>query len=198
MMGVHPLVRLARDAIESEFTQRELETRPYKRFSEERGLFVTLTREGELRGCIGYVQPIGPLYKTVVLAARAAAFHDPRFPPLRPEELGAIRIEVSILTEPAEVKVQRPDEYLTKIQVGRDGLIIKRGFRTGLLLPQVPVEYGWNVETFLEHLCRKAGLPIDAWKDPSTRIDAFQAEIYGEEESLTRERQRAEKSESPS
>ncbi len=179
-MGVHPLVRLAREAIESEFTQHELKTAPYQRFSEERGAFVTLTKEDELRGCIGYVQPIGPLYKTVILAARAAAFHDPRFPPLKPEELGAIRVEVSVLTAPKKIEVKEPTEYLQKIKIGRDGLVIKRGFRQGLLLPQVPVEYGWNVETFLEHLCRKAGLPLDAWKDPATQIEAFQAEIYKE------------------
>ncbi|MBR9693013.1 AmmeMemoRadiSam system protein A [Candidatus Woesearchaeota archaeon] len=175
------LVKLARAAIESAMTKKDFNLDPYKQFSEHHGVFVTLTKDGELRGCIGYITCEQPVYKGVVHAARAAAFDDPRFPRLEPEELGAIRIEVSVLTEPEEVKVKKSEEYLKKIKVGRDGLIIKQGYRTGLLLPQVPTEYGWNIETYLEHLCLKAGLPKDAWKKKETRIDAFQAKVKCED-----------------
>ncbi len=180
-MGVSKLITLARAAIETAFTKKELDLEPYKELKDERGVFVTLTKEGELRGCIGYIKPIGPLYEGIVHAARAAAFDDPRFPRLEPEELGAIRVEVSVLTPASPVEVEKPEEYLKKITVGTDGLIIKHGFHTGLLLPQVPIEYGWNVETYLEHLCLKAGLPREAWRDKKTEISAFQAEVFEEE-----------------
>lgn len=175
------LLALARDAIEASFTKKELDLTPYKAFSKKQGVFVTLTKNEELRGCIGYPIAEFPLYEGVIEAARAAAFNDPRFPALQPEELGEIRVEISILTVPEKVTVKLPEEYLTKLKVGRDGLIIKQRFHSGLLLPQVPVEYGWNIETFLEQLCYKAGLPHDAWKQPDTTIESFQAEIYSEE-----------------
>ncbi len=175
------LLKLARAAIETAFTKKRLDTTAYEQaFSEQRGVFVTLTKEGELRGCIGFLTGAMPLWKGVVTAARAAAFDDPRFPALDPEELGSIRIEVSVLTEPTLLTVKTPAEYVKKINVGRDGLIIKHGFHQGLLLPQVAVEYGWNAETFLEHLCLKAGLPRDAWREPKTRIETFHAEIVDE------------------
>jgi AmmeMemoRadiSam system protein A len=174
------LLELARRAIEATFTKREMELEPYKRFDQRSGVFVTLTKEGELRGCIGYPVAQFPLYQGVIHAARAAAFDDPRFPALEPEELGEVRIEVTVLTEPKRLDVAKPAEYKKKIKVGRDGLIIRQGFHTGLLLPQVPVEYGWNTETYLEHLCLKAGLPKDAWKEKGTTIEAFQGEIFSE------------------
>lgn len=174
------LLELARKAIETRFTKKELELDQYTHLNEKKGIFVTINKEEELRGCIGFPKAEIELYKGVIKAARAAAFDDPRFPPLEAEELGEIRIEVTLLTEAAPIEVERPAEYLEKIKVGRDGLIIKQGFHCGLLLPQVPVEYGWNVETYLEQLCRKAGLPIDAWKDPKTRIEAFQGTVYTE------------------
>ena len=174
------LLELARTAIETRFTRKEINLERYQELSEKRGVFVTLTKDDELRGCIGYVEPIGSLRKGVVRAARAAAFDDPRFPALEPEELGSIRVEVSVLTVPKKVEVRKPEEYLTKLKVGRDGLIIRQRFHSGLLLPQVPVEYGWNIETYLEQLCFKAGLPRSAWKDKDTVIEAFQAEIFSE------------------
>ncbi len=177
------LLRLARQAIETAFTKRELDLSQYKAdklLAERLGVFVTLTKEGELRGCIGFVKGELPLYEGVVHAARAAAFDDPRFPSLDPEELGGIRIEVSVLSLPEPLKVKKPDEYLEKVRVGRDGLIIRKGFYSGLLLPQVPVEYGWSVETYLEHLCLKAGLERKAWKEKGVAIEAFQAEIFSE------------------
>lgn len=174
------LLVLARKAIETAFTKKNLDLNPYKRWKDKRGIFVTLTKDDKLRGCIGFLKERFPLFEGVVKAARAAAFEDPRFPPLEPEELGSIRIEISILTPAELVSVQRPEEYLKKIKVGRDGLIIKQGFYSGLLLPQVPVEYGWNIETYLEQLCHKAGLPIKAWKEPKSTIESFQADILSE------------------
>ncbi len=177
------LIRLARQAIETAFTKREIDLSQYKtekQLAGRLGVFVTLTKDEELRGCIGFVEGELPLYGGVVHAARAAAFDDPRFPSLEPEELGEVRVEVSVLTPPKRIKVRNPEEYLGKVRVGRDGLIIRKGFYSGLLLPQVPAEYGWSVETYLEHLCLKAGLEPKAWKEKGVEIEAFQAEIFSE------------------
>jgi AmmeMemoRadiSam system protein A len=139
-----------------------------------RGAFVTLTRNGRLRGCIGFVFAERPLLETVREAAQAAAFQDPRFPPLRAAELPEIRLEISVLSEP------RPVVNLEEIQVGRHGLIVRRGSRSGLLLPQVATEYGWDRDTFLTHACIKAGLPEGSWREPGTEIEIFGAEVFGE------------------
>jgi AmmeMemoRadiSam system protein A len=142
--------------------------------AELRGAFVTLTRNGRLRGCIGFVFAERPLLDTVREAAQAAAFHDPRFPPLRASELPEIRLELSVLSEPRRVA------DLGEIQVGRHGLIVRRGTRSGLLLPQVATEYGWDRDTFLSHTCTKAGLPEASWREPGTEIELFEAEVFGE------------------
>ncbi|MFQ5927281.1 MAG: AmmeMemoRadiSam system protein A [Terriglobia bacterium] len=134
--------------------------------------FVTLHRQGRLRGCIGHLQPTKPLYRTVADVALAAAFHDPRFPPLEFAELADVEIEISLLSPSCEI---RPEE----VEVGRHGLIVSQGFSRGLLLPQVAVEQGWDRETFLEQTCRKAGLPPDAWKQ-GARLEAFTAEVFSE------------------
>jgi len=145
---------------DSELTRREL------------GAFVTLKREGRLRGCIGNIIGQGPLYETVWNMARAAAFDDPRFPPLTRSELDGLELEISILgpIEPC------PDPEL--VEVGRHGLIMRQGARQGLLLPQVPLEWGWDRRQFLAQTCRKAGLPANAWRDPATQIYWFEAEIF--------------------
>src|SRR5258708_34799344 len=122
------------------------------------GAFVTLTRDGDLRGCIGSIRAVEPLYKAVASSAISAAFRDPRFPPLRPGELEHLELEISVMG-PIE-----PVTNIEDIVVGRDGLIISRGPCAGLLLPQVATEYGWDRQTFLEHTCRKAGLPPGAWR----------------------------------
>ena len=141
-----------------------------------RGAFVTLTdRNGELRGCIGHVLPHLPLDETVVRMAVAAALEDPRFDPVTPGEVPSLHIEISALTVPEPVP--SPDA----IVVGRHGLIVSRGWAKGLLLPQVPGEWGWDREEFLRHTCLKAGLPPDAWRDPRTKIETFEAEVWGEE-----------------
>lgn len=139
------------------------------------GAFVSLhTHEGDLRGCIGSIHPVAPLCHAVSSNAVNAAFRDPRFYPLRREELERVHIEISVLS-PIEV-VTDPET----IEVGRDGLIISRGGHVGLLLPQVATEYAWDRETFLAQTCVKAGLSPDSWRRPDCRIERFSAEVFGE------------------
>jgi len=145
------------------------------RLKEKRGAFVTIYKHGVLRGCIGYILPVMPLYQAVAEAAQAAALRDPRFPPVKPKELNYLKIEISVLTVP------RPITDIRKIQVGKHGLIIRKGPYQGLLLPQVAVDHNWDRKTFLEQTCLKAGLPPDAWKEKDTLIQVFSAEVFGEE-----------------
>jgi AmmeMemoRadiSam system protein A len=140
------------------------------------GAFVTLHMKGDLRGCIGYIVGVKSIPETIIEMAQSSAFKDPRFRPLSAEEYKKIDIEISVLT-PIE-----PVHSVDEIVVGRDGLIISRGFNQGLLLPQVPVEQGWDRDTFLEHTCYKAGLPGNAWKDKATKIQKFSALVFGEKE----------------
>ena len=141
---------------------------------EKRGAFVTLHAGDELRGCIGHTQARHPLWETVRDVAVLAATDDPRFEPMTPEELGRVRIEISVLSPMERV----PDP--AAIRVGTHGLYVKRGMHSGLLLPQVAPEWGWNREEFIEHTCRKADLPRDAWKDPKSELFWFTAEVFGE------------------
>jgi hypothetical protein len=151
------------------------------KFSFESGVFVTLNSEDDLRGCIGFPMP-RRLDKALPEAAIAAASQDPRFSPVKPDELDKITFEVTILTPPAEIKVDDPQLLPTKLKVGRDGLLIKQGYHSGLLLPQVPVEYGWNEEEFLDFTCQKAGLPSDCWKDKQTKVFSFEGIVFKEEQ----------------
>ena len=150
------------------------------KFSFNSGVFVTLNKKGNLRGCIGFPTPVKKLYQSLVDAAIASATEDPRFPQVQYEELNEISFEVTVLTPPKEVKVTNPLEYTSKIKVGRDGLIVKWEFGSGLLLPQVPVEYGWNEEEFLNHTCEKAGASYDCWKSKSTIILQFEGIVFRE------------------
>jgi len=134
--------------------------------------FVTLTKNGRLRGCIGYTEAVAPLFKVVQECAVAAGTEDPRFPPVSPEELPSLRFEISVLTPLFPI---RPEE----VEVGRHGLVVAQGRMRGLLLPQVPVEWGWDRETFLDQACVKAGLPPSAWRHGAT-LRAFTAEVFGE------------------
>jgi len=136
------------------------------------GAFVTLTLDGNLRGCIGHLIGDQPLYLTIAGMALAAAFEDPRFPPLTSGEFERIHVEISILGPITPC----PDPAL--VEIGRHGLIMRQGHRQGLLLPQVPVEWRWDRETFLSQTCRKAGLPPDAWKMDATDIYWFEAEVF--------------------
>ncbi|MEO8055191.1 MAG: AmmeMemoRadiSam system protein A [Acidobacteriota bacterium] len=149
---------------------------PSARLAEPGMCFVTWKRDGQLRGCIGSVEPVRPLWADVEANAVLGLLEDPRFPPVTPDELARLRLEISVLTP--FVAVSDP---LHAVMVGVHGLLVERGRNRGLLLPQVPVEWGWDVPAFLGHSCRKAGLPVDAWRDPSTAVSTFTAEVFGEE-----------------
>jgi len=178
------LVKTARKAV-TEFLSNgnriKLESDLEEKFSFNSGVFVTLNNPDGLRGCIGFTMPEKKLSHAIVEGAIAAATEDPRFPSVKTNELNDIVFEVTVLTPPVEIDVSGPTEYLEKIKVGRDGLIIRHSFSSGLLLPQVPVEYGWNVEEFLQHTCEKAGLPRDTWKNESVKIEKFEGIIFKEE-----------------
>jgi AmmeMemoRadiSam system protein A len=141
-----------------------------------RGAFVTITSRGDLRGCIGYIEGIKPLIEIIQDCAIQAGFHDSRFEPLSPDEYPNIAFEISVLTPLVQV------EELTEIVVGTHGLLISSRSRSGLLLPQVATEQGWDRDTFLAHTCRKAGLPWDEWKNPRAEVYRFEAQIFSEEE----------------
>jgi AmmeMemoRadiSam system protein A len=180
------LLRIAHEAVLS-----VLERRPFPEpsplppgLSDPRGVFTTLYLRGDqhaglhrdlrrqLRGCVGYAVPIAPLYRAVAETARAAAFDDSRFLPVTREEALRLEVSLSVLSRLFPI---RPEEA----EVGRHGLVISLGARRGLLLPQVPVEHGWDRETFLEQTCRKAGLPLDAWRKTAT-VEAFTAEVFAD------------------
>lgn len=169
------LLRVARQSIEQYLVTNSMpEFEVSDKLQAPGAAFVTLEKDGRLRGCIGHTVAVEPLYRTVSVCAVQAALADRRFKPVTTEELAGLHIEISVLT-PLQT-VESPDE----IEVGRDGLMISRGDRRGLLLPQVASEYGWTREEFLEATCRKAGLPAGAWKTPSARIEKFQAVVFGE------------------
>lgn len=177
------LIKLARKSIEyaSASGARLSETTEKKHLMENRGIFVTLHSfpKKELRGCIGFPYPILPLWNAVIDAAVEAAFNDPRFPPVQSKELEKIVLEISILSLPEEIKGDRI-MFPEQIKIGEDGLIIQKGPRSGLLLPQVATEYSWNPETFLENCCSKAGLPTNTWKQKDCKVLKFQAQIFSE------------------
>ena len=176
-------VKLARKAIDAETRDLDIDTFDVPdSFRQKSGAFVTLKTfpGGELRGCIGYPEPVFPLAESILRAAQGAC-HDPRFPALRAEELDQVVVEVSVLTPPEELVVARRQEMPGAVVIGRDGLIVERGAYRGLLLPQVPVEWEWDSTTFLEQACMKAGLTPDMWLDRRTRVLTFQAEIFHEE-----------------
>ncbi|KAA0003356.1 MAG: TIGR00296 family protein [Thermoplasmata archaeon] len=176
-------VKYAREVIENHIAGKEIKTKLGDVFNEKAGAFVTIHTypEKALRGCIGIPEPVMPLGKAIKEAAISAT-HDPRFPDLRREELSLIIIEVTILTPPVLIKVEKPIQYPKHIKIGEDGLIVEKGMWRGLLLPQVAIEYKWNEEEFLSHTCMKAGLTPDAWLDEDTKIYKFQGEVFAEEE----------------
>jgi len=175
------LLTLARGILEASFKDEDPDISEYMHLTQLRGCFVTLHKNNQLRGCIGFPRPIMPLYEQIIAATKAAAFEDPRFTPLSEDELKDITIEISILTRPEIIKVNDPKEYIEKIEAGRDGLIIQ-GESSGLLLPQVATEYKMNAKQFLETLSEKADLEKDAWKNPANKIYKFHAEIFSEKE----------------
>jgi uncharacterized protein (TIGR00296 family) len=181
------LVELARQTVTEYLKSGKIAQVPddvSSKLMEPCGVFVTLNKiiEGEkrLRGCIGLPYPTTPLVKAVIEAAVSAATQDPRFPPVAHEELDDIVFEVSVLTPPELVTVEKPTDYPSAIKVGQDGLIMERGYSKGLLLPQVPVEWNWKEEEFLCQTAMKAGLSPDAWLLKDTKIYRFQAIIFEE------------------
>lgn len=178
-------VKIARKVVDGYITSGKVpEIKSYpKEFKEKRGAFVTLNTypDHKLRGCIGYIEPIKPLIDTIVDNAMNAATRDPRFMPLRPKELDSVVVEVSILTPPEPIKVKKPKDLINEVVIGRDGLIAEMPpFYKGVLLPQVPIEENWDVETFLAHTCWKAGLNFDDWLNPKVKFYRFSAEVYKE------------------
>lgn len=167
------LLRFAHQSIRARLQGREFDPpQPSPHLAEMRGAFTTLHIHGKLRGCIGYIVPMNPLYLAVIETASAAAFEDPRFMPLREPEAPLLQIEISVLSPLARIS---PEE----VEVGRHGLMISHHGHRGLLLPQVPLEWGWDRERFLSETCRKAGLPADAWR-LGAEIEAFTAEVFSE------------------
>ncbi|PMP97701.1 MAG: AMMECR1 domain-containing protein [Thermodesulfobacterium geofontis] len=171
-------LKLARKTLENHFagiSEKIIPPKEYKNLWEKRGVFVTLLKEGHLRGCIGTLEPIYPLYEAIQKMTLSSAFEDPRFAPLEAEELPLVEIEISVLSP---LKPGTVDE----IEVGKHGVYLVKDYHRGVLLPQVPVEYGWDKKTFLEHVCLKAGLPPDCYKDSFAKIYLFTAEVFKESE----------------
>jgi AmmeMemoRadiSam system protein A len=167
------LLKLAHDSIRSALEGGRVSTdAPTAHLREHRGAFTTLYVNHELRGCVGYVYPVSPLYQTIAETSCAAAFEDTRFPPLQSKDLSDLTVSISVLSPLAPAQ---PEE----VQVGRHGLLVSQGGRRGLLLPQVPLEHGWDRTTFLDQTCRKAGLPEDAWRRGAS-IEIFTAEIFSD------------------
>ena len=178
------LLKLARDTITAHLSGKP-KKKPAKYneiLNEKRGVFVTLnTKTGDLRGCIGYSDPIAPLIGAVMDCAVHAATKAPRFPPVTLEELKGLEIEVTVLTVPELMEVHHPAQYTHEITIGKHGLIVEQGPNKGLLLPQVAWEWEWNERQFLEHTCIKAGLPKDAYKDlERTKVYKFQGQFFEE------------------
>src|SRR5664279_2742949 len=177
------LVKLARKAIVTYLKEKKVIEIPEDadpKLMEDMGVFVTLNIDNKLRGCIGYPEPVMPLLNAVIDAAISAAIRDPRFNPLTPAELDKIHVEVSVLTKPALIKVDKPVDYINNVEIGQDGLIIESGPYRGLLLPQVATDWGWSVEEFLSNTCLKAGLGSDCWLSTDIKLYKFTSQIFGE------------------
>lgn len=179
------LVSLARKAI-LHYLEKGEKLSSEKRagiLGEKRGVFVTLKEHpgGELRGCIGHPMPVMPLCDAVIENALGSAFSDPRFKQMEKGELGNTAIEISVLDVPEKITASSPSDYPKKIKIGRDGLIARLGWASGLLLPQVPVEWGWTEEEFLSHACMKAGISPSAWRRGEVEFSRFSAQVFSEE-----------------
>jgi len=174
-------VRLAREAIETYLDERKiLQKRLDGVFAEKRGVFTTLTKKGNLRGCIGFPYPIKRLDEAIIESAISAAVDDPRFDPVRLSEMDEITVEVTVLTPPEKIEA-KPKDLPKHVEIGRHGLIVKMGPFSGLLLPQVAVEYKMDSEEFLSETCMKAGLPPDCWLT-GAEVYRFEGQIFKEVE----------------
>lgn len=176
------LLETARGAIEANLRREEIEPPTGDLFDKKLGVFVTLKDMGRLQGCCGFPYPIYPLGKAVVEAAKNAAFNDPRFRPLQPDQLSRITIDISVLTEPELLAPKERHAYPELIRIGIDGLLLRYGSRSGLLLPIVATEYNMDGKGFLEALCHKAGLPPNAWQESGCDIYTFQSTVVSENE----------------
>jgi AmmeMemoRadiSam system protein A len=172
------LLEIARKTILDKLRKGEIEKEPASSEGLERpcGAFVSLHKQDQLRGCLGTFTSPRPLVNTVQEMAVSSSQQDPRFPPVQEEEMPDIDIEISVLSPLREIK------DTGEIEVGRHGIYITKGFYSGVLLPQVATEYGWDRETFLQHTCMKAGLPPEAWKEEGVKIEIFEAQVFGEKE----------------
>jgi hypothetical protein len=184
------IIALARQVLQSYLTSGKRESvseellTKYPILNEPRGVFVTLRKEKggkkSLRGCIGSPYPVTPLGEAVIESAINAAVKDPRFPEVKIQELSEINLEVTILTVPEEITTEKPEDRINEIKIGKHGLIVKFQKSRGLLLPQVPVEWGWDEKEFLKNTCRKAALPNDYWKREDVTFYKFEGQIFEE------------------
>ncbi len=175
------LLKFAKEAVVSALSGKNFEIPQglRERFAKKQGVFVTLHKNRKLRGCIGYPEPVLPLFEATARAAVAAAFRDPRFSPLKKDELPEVRFEISVLTVPEKIN-SAPAQCCRDIKIGRDGLIISFKGLSGLLLPQVAVEHNMSKEEFLCCCCEKAGLHADEWRNGCCEISKFQAQVFSE------------------
>ena len=175
------LLNLAKESIKYFLDNQKLMVKPTDypaELDEDLGVFVTLNKKNNLRGCIGYAEPIKPAIDATMEVALAAAFNDPRFPEVSEKEFDDLEFEVTVLTKPEVIEVAHYSQYLDEIEIGRDGLIIQKGYARGLLLPQVAVENAFTTEEFLDHTCMKAGISADSWMDESCDVYKFQGQIF--------------------
>ena len=175
------LVNLSKEAVKHYLETGEKLDKPEDypiELDEKLGVFVTLNKNNNLRGCIGYAEPVETAIDATIEVAIAAAFNDPRFPQLSEKEYNDLEFEVTVLTKPEMIVVAHPDQYFDEIEIGRDGLIIQKGYARGLLLPQVAVENMFTIEDFLDHTCMKAGISADSWMDESCDVYKFQGQIF--------------------
>lgn len=175
------LLSIAKDAVETYLKENRIIDTPSdspNHLKEELGVFVTLNKYNDLRGCIGYPEPTYPLIDAVISSAISAATRDPRFPEVDERELDSLDYEITVLSKPELIEVEKPIDYLDNIVIGEDGLIVERGFYRGLLLPQVAPEHNMDKEEFLSHTCLKAGLRQDAWLDEDIKVYKFQGQIF--------------------
>ncbi len=175
------LVGIAKESILNYLENNEILPIPSdcpKQLKENLGIFVTLNEDDQLRGCIGYPEPVKSAIQSTIEVAISAATQDPRFLPVTLEEYPKLTLEVTVLSKPELITVDKPSQYLDKIKIGKDGLIIEKGFSKGLLLPQVALENNMSVEEFLSHTCMKAGISADSWLDDSCDVYKFQGQIF--------------------
>ena len=176
------LVKMARTIVTEYLTNNsKIVNKDFKeKFGFKAGVFVSINDKSGLRGCIGFPLAVKKLSDALTDAAISASTEDPRFPSITQNELNSLVFEVTVLSDTEEISASTPDEIIQQIKIGRDGLIIEKGLQSGLLLPQVPIEYNWNIEDFLNHTCHKAGLSNDSWKEKDTEISKFQGIIFRE------------------